>query len=161
MVCFGWNGEGLCGPPRRTLKFEKRNFMGIELDVLVGHPEHDLIFLGFQVATAAGLKNPAQNLKQWRGTKEGHGSAFLTLKALIHDSCIKAPEYVTSHGLVRAYRGTMAMLTESECYTMLLRSNAPQTEPFRRWVTEEVLPAIRKTGKYDAEESTNPAVLRT
>lgn len=55
----------------------------------------------------------------------------------------------------------MAMLTESEAYTMLLRSNAPQTEPFRRWVTEEVLPTIRKTGKYDAEESTNPAVLRT
>ena len=54
----------------------------------------------------------------------------------------------------------MAMLTESEAYTMLLRSNAPQTEPFRRWVTEEVLPTIRKTGKYDAEESTNPAVLK-
>lgn len=132
---------------------QESNFMGIELDVLVGHPEHELIFLGYQVAAAAGLKNPAQSLKQWRGTKEGQGSSFLTLKALIHETCIKAPEYVTSRGLTRAYRGTMAMLTESEAYTMLLRSNAPNSEPFHRWVTEEVLPTIRKTGSYNAEDS--------
>ncbi len=42
------------------MKFEKRNFMGIELDVLVGHPEHDLLFVATQVARAAGLKNPMQ-----------------------------------------------------------------------------------------------------
>ncbi len=139
--------------------FEKRNFMGIELDVLVGHPEHELIFLGHQVAKAAGLADPARSLKQWRSTKEGHGSNFLTLKALIDETSIKAPEYVTSHGLTRAYRGTMAMLTESEAYTMLLRSNAPKTEPFRRWVTEEVLPTIRKTGSYNAAESSNPIAV--
>lgn len=143
----------------RWTYFEKRNFMGIELDVLVGHPEHELVFLGFQVATAAGLKDPARSLKQWRGTKEGQGSEFLTLKRLIDETSIKAPEYVTSHGLTRAYRGTMAMLTEPEAYTMLLRSNAPQTEPFRKWVTEEVLPTIRKTGSYDAEKSSNPIAL--
>lgn len=65
--------------------------MGIELDVLVGHPEHELVFLGFQVATAAGLKDPARSLKQWRGTKEGQGSEFLTLKRLIDETSIKAP----------------------------------------------------------------------
>lgn len=32
---------------------------------------------------------------------------------------------------------------------MLLRGHAPQSEPFRKWVTEEVLPSIRKTGTYD------------
>lgn len=36
------------------MKFEKRNFMGIELDVLVGHPEHDLLFVAVQAARAAG-----------------------------------------------------------------------------------------------------------
>jgi len=41
-------------------------------------------------------------------------------------------------------------------YQMLLRGHAPASEPFRKWVTEEVLPTIRKTGKYDAEKSTNP-----
>ncbi|AZD62164.1 hypothetical protein C4K18_4205 [Pseudomonas chlororaphis subsp. aurantiaca] len=48
------------------------------------------------------------------------------------------------------------LLTESSVYEMLARGHAPQTEPFRRWVFEEVLPTIRKTGKYDAEQSTNP-----
>lgn len=39
---------------------------------------------------------------------------------------------------------------------MLVRSHAPQTEAFRKWVTEEVLPTIRKTGSYNAADSTNP-----
>jgi len=33
--------------------------MGIELDVLVDHPEHDLLFVATQVARASGLKNPS------------------------------------------------------------------------------------------------------
>lgn len=33
--------------------------MGIELDVLVGHPEHELLFVATQVARAAGLKDPS------------------------------------------------------------------------------------------------------
>ncbi|POG05891.1 hypothetical protein BGP84_23810 [Pseudomonas putida] len=35
----------------------------------------------------------------------------------------------------------------------------PQTEPFRKWVTEEVLPTIRKTGSYNAAESSNPIAV--
>ncbi|VVQ16128.1 hypothetical protein PS928_04342 [Pseudomonas fluorescens] len=34
-----------------------------------------------------------------------------------------------------------------------------QSEPFRKWVAEEVLPSIRKTGSYNAEESTNPIAV--
>ncbi|MFV3378101.1 BRO family protein, partial [Pseudomonas sp. NY11226] len=45
------------------------------------------------------------------------------------------------------------LMPESSLYTMLLRGHAPLSEPFRRWVTEEVLPTIRKTGRYDASES--------
>ena len=36
---------------------------------------------------------------------------------------------------------------------MLLRGHAPQSEPFRKWVTEVVLPSIRKTGKFDVNEA--------
>lgn len=39
-------------------------------------------------------------------------------------------------------------LNESGLYTCLIRSNNPKAKPFRRWVTSEVLPAIRKTGSY-------------
>lgn len=41
-----------------------------------------------------------------------------------------------------------SVVNESGLYTLVLRSNKPQAKRFRRWVTEEVLPSIRKTGSY-------------
>lgn len=40
------------------MRFVKQSFLGIELDILLGHPEHDILFIATQVARAAGLKNP-------------------------------------------------------------------------------------------------------
>lgn len=42
----------------------------------------------------------------------------------------------------------MAVVSESGMYALVLRSRKPEAEPFRKWVTAEVLPSIRKTGKY-------------
>ena len=42
----------------------------------------------------------------------------------------------------------MLIINESGLYTLILRSNKPAARPFRKWVTAEVLPAIRKTGSY-------------
>jgi len=47
-------------------------------------------------------------------------------------------------------------MAEPAVYQMLLRGNATQSEPFRKWVTEEVLPSIRKTGSYDIAKSETP-----
>ena len=136
-----------------------RNFMGIELDVLVGHPEHDLVFFGVQIAKAAGLKDPSGAVMAYRQTKDAKEEPKLSLGGLMGNYAIKVPEYRVD-GSLRTLRSTMAMLTEGQCYRMLLRGRAPASEPFRKWVTEEVLPTIRKTGKYDAEESTNTALDR-
>jgi len=46
--------------------------MGIELDVLVGHPEHDLLFVATQVARAAGLKNPSHAIFNYHRVNEDH-----------------------------------------------------------------------------------------
>ena len=51
-------------------------------------------------------------------------------------------------------------ISESGLYSLVMRSDKPQAKPFRKWVTSEVLPAIRKTGQYVApvaakERSTN------
>lgn len=40
------------------------------------------------------------------------------------------------------------IINESGLYTVIIRSNSPKAKPFRRWVTHEVLPSIRKTGSY-------------
>lgn len=42
----------------------------------------------------------------------------------------------------------LATVNESGLYALIFRSRKPQARLFRRWVTAEVLPAIRKTGAY-------------
>ena len=42
----------------------------------------------------------------------------------------------------------MATLLESGLYDLILRSRKPEATPFRKWVTSDVLPQIRKTGGY-------------
>lgn len=39
-------------------------------------------------------------------------------------------------------------ITESGFYDVVLQSSSPRVKPFRKWVTSEVLPSIRKTGGY-------------
>ncbi len=42
----------------------------------------------------------------------------------------------------------MAIVSEPGLYSLTLGSRKPQAKPFKRWVTHEVLPTIRKTGGY-------------
>jgi len=41
------------------------------------------------------------------------------------------------------------IISESGLYALIIRSNKPQARAFRKWVTSEVLPQIRRTGKYE------------
>ena len=55
----------------------------------------------------------------------------------------------------------IGIIPESDVYALIFRSNLPKAEEFRRWVCEEVLPAIRKTGSYSmALPQTYAAALR-
>ena len=40
------------------------------------------------------------------------------------------------------------IINESGLYNVILRSDKPEAKPFRKWVTSDVLPSIRKTGAY-------------
>ncbi len=42
----------------------------------------------------------------------------------------------------------MTFVTEPGMYTVILRSDSPKAKPMQKWVTSEVLPALRKTGGY-------------
>lgn len=46
--------------------------------------------------------------------------------------------------------GAQQMVTVSEpgLYSMILRSRKPQARAFKRWITHEVIPSIRRTGSY-------------
>lgn len=43
-----------------------------------------------------------------------------------------------------------AFITEPQLYFVLMRSRSENARPFRQWVVNDVLPSIRKTGKYEA-----------
>lgn len=53
----------------------------------------------------------------------------------------------------------MAIVNESGLYSLILGSRKPEAKKFKKWVTSEVLPAIRKTGSYSAQPI--PPVLLT
>ncbi|MBQ8569337.1 MAG: Bro-N domain-containing protein [Oscillospiraceae bacterium] len=44
--------------------------------------------------------------------------------------------------------GITNIINESGLYSVILRSDKPQAKPFRRWITHDVIPQIRKTGCY-------------
>jgi|GEM_PF-910987 len=60
-------------------------------------------------------------------------------------------EKLTRKFFVSGQNRDMMCVTESGLYTLILRSNKPEAKPFKRWVTHEVLPSIRKTGSYGTE----------
>jgi len=43
---------------------------------------------------------------------------------------------------------SVTIISESGLYSLILRSRKPEAQAFKRWITHEVLPAIRKTGSY-------------
>ncbi len=53
----------------------------------------------------------------------------------------------------------MTIINESGLYSLILKSKLPSAKKFKRWVTSEVLPAIRKHGGYLTPEKVEEALL--
>lgn len=47
----------------------------------------------------------------------------------------------------------MTLINESGVYSLVFGSNLPNAKEFKRWVTKEVLPEIRKTGSFNSPQS--------
>ncbi|MED1303681.1 phage repressor protein/antirepressor Ant [[Bacillus thuringiensis] serovar konkukian] len=50
------------------------------------------------------------------------------------------------------------IINESGLYSLILRSRKPQAKAFKKWVTSEVLPSIRKHGAYMTDQALEQAV---
>lgn len=96
--------------------FQKEEFGTIRTVILNGDPW----FVAADVCKILGISNPTDALN--KGLKEFE----------------KARLNLGLRG------GDTNIISESGFYTLVLRSRKPVTEPFRIWVTSEVLPAIRK-----------------
>lgn len=67
-------------------------------------------------------------------------------------------------GSIRLTDGTpgnpnRATVSEPGMYEVVLRSDSPAAVPFRRWVTTDVLPSIRKTGRYETAALTGTELI--
>lgn len=58
---------------------------------------------------------------------------------------------------VNGTRQNVTIINESGLYSAILRSEKPEAKKFKKWVTSEVLPAIRKTGSYTPKQ---PAFIK-
>ncbi|MDY0427653.1 Bro-N domain-containing protein [Pasteurella multocida] len=72
-----------------------------------------------------------------------------------------APDALAKHckqgGIAKRYTPTqsgeqeMIFINEPNLYRLIIKSRKPEAEPFETWVFEEVLPQIRKMGKYEVQ----------
>jgi prophage antirepressor-like protein len=66
-------------------------------------------------------------------------------------------EYLTLPVVRAGQQRTVNVVNESGLYALIFQSRKPIAKQFRRWVTSEVIPAIRKTGSYTAPSAPQPA----
>ena len=60
----------------------------------------------------------------------------------------KGVDSIDTHGGAQE----MSIISEAGLYSLILRSRKPQAKAFKRWITHEVLPALRRTGSYAMTE---------
>lgn len=53
----------------------------------------------------------------------------------------------------------ITIINESGLYSLILSSKLPSAKAFKRWITSEVLPSIRKHGAYMPPETLQAAIL--
>ena len=93
-----------------------------------------------------------------------HSNVRMAVKPLDEDEAGVSKVYTRSSNGVEQIR-EVSIISESGLYALLLRSNKPEAKPFRRWVTKEVLPQIRRTGSYEVaatgalDDVFNPLVI--
>lgn len=55
----------------------------------------------------------------------------------------------------------VSIINESGLYALILTSRKPEAKKFKKWVTSEVLPALRRTGRYEMPQSLPAVALLT
>lgn len=56
------------------------------------------------------------------------------------------------------YKSKAIIINESGLYSLVLSSKLPSAKEFKRWITHEVIPAIRKHGAYMTEDTLEKAL---
>lgn len=116
----------------------KFNFKSNEVRVLLkdGEPW----FVGKDVADALGYSNSTKAVIK-HVDEEDKTQIMIDIKAESQNGT------VLKKGIKGKTKTTI--INESGLYSLILKSKLPAAKKFKRWVTSEVLPSIRKYGKYE------------
>ena len=126
------------------MKFQR--FDNDLLNIKVGcfiDDRNDIYFRGKDVATALGYANTAKAIKDHIEEDDKN-----TLEELVNND-----SFLTGyHEKITIY------INESGLYSLILRSNKEEAIQFKKWITKEVLPSIRKTGQYTTKLPINKQI---
>nr|DAN39678.1 MAG TPA: repressor domain protein [Caudoviricetes sp.] len=111
------------------------NFQGQQVRTVTINGEP--YFVGKDVAEVLGYSNPRQALKSHVDEDDKGVSKFDTLGG----------------------KQDLTIINESGLYALILGSKLPQAKEFKRWVTSEVLPTIRKHGAYLTDSKIEEVLL--
>lgn len=92
-----------------------------------------VLFSATDVARALGYSNPHDAIKRHCKGVVKHEGVSITKN---------------QHGTKTEQRNEMSFIPEGDVYRLIARSKLPEAEKFEKWVFDEVLPTIRKTGGY-------------
>lgn len=127
------------------------NFNGQKVQVIM--MENEPYFLGKEVAVILGYKNERDALSRHVDEED--------VKTLKYKACRETRQAELWEGNDFSDK---KLINESGLYSLIIASKLPSAKKFKRWVTSEVLPSIRKHGAYMTEETveeilTNPDTI--
>ena len=99
----------------------------------------EIWFKAKQVALLLGYLDPGRSIRQNVDPEDR-----ISLEKLIGKG-----EGDSTPPLVSNFQGSTFYLNESGLYSLIFGSKLESAKAFKRWVTKDVLPSIRKTGRYD------------
>lgn len=120
----------------QIFNFENNNFTVISIN-------NESYWIGKEVCDYLEIKNHSDAMGKLK-----EGSQKLKLS---YDAC-KQIGLTELENLQIGTKGVV-LLTEAGLYKLSFKSEKPNAEEFTDWISEEVLPKIRKTGKFDAIEN--------
>lgn len=112
--------------------FESSDFGEIRVMVINDQPW----FVGSDIASALGYSNASKAVS-------AHVDEEDIDRILLTDL-----ERFTQNGKSRINNSKVMIINESGVYSLILSSKLDSAKKFKKWVTSEVLPSIRKTGEY-------------
>lgn len=126
--------------------FEKAEFGSVRVVMKGGEPW----FVAKDVCNVLELENVGQALT-CLDDDEKTSIAPNIITADVGFDAMMQKAHLPMHAVIpEAGRGgrPLSLISEPGLYSLILRSRKPEAKAFKRWVTHEVIPSIRKTGAY-------------